>query len=57
MVSYKEFVLEMHKKMTDFTNKERVCYLLRHPVYLKKLGGNNQMLADYLWNSIKDDKE
>lgn len=38
----------MESKLPDFKPKERVVYMLKHPVHLKQCGGNNQMLADYL---------
>lgn len=46
--NYDKFKIELEKKTPDFKPTERVIYMLRHPVYLKKIGGNLALLADYL---------
>ena len=48
MISYSTFKQNLESKLPDFKSTERVVYMLRHPVHLKKCGGNYQMLADYL---------
>lgn len=48
VLSYSKFKTTMESKLPDFKAKERVVYMLKHPVHLKQCGGNNQMLADYL---------
>lgn len=48
VLSYSKFKTTMESKLPDFKPKERVVYMLKHPVHLKQCGGNNQMLADYL---------
>lgn len=53
ILSYSKFLLEMDAKLPDYKPKERVIYMLRHPIYLKKCGGNLQMLADYLMLECK----
>lgn len=53
ILSYTNFKKEMESKLNDFKPQERVVYMLRHPVHLKKCGGNLQMLADYLMMECK----
>lgn len=53
ILSYGKFVINMDSKLPDFKPKERVIYMLKHPVHLKQCGGNNQMLADYLMLECK----
>ena len=53
ILSYTKFKSNMEKKMQDFNAKERVVYMLRHPIHLKQCGGDNQMLADYLMMECK----
>ena len=53
ILSYTNFKKEMESKLPDYNAKERIVYMLRHPVHLKKCGGNFQMLADYLMMECK----
>lgn len=53
MTTYNEFVKNMNMKLPDFSPKEKVIYMLRHPIHLKQCGGNLQMLADYLLMDCK----
>lgn len=53
ILSYTNFKKEMESKLPDYNAKERIVYMLRHPVHLKKCGGNLQMLADYLMMECK----
>lgn len=52
-MNYDKFKIELEKKMPDFKPKERVIYMLRHPIYLKKIGGNSSLLADYLMLEVR----
>ena len=53
MTSYNQFVINMNSKLGDYNSKEKVIYMLRHPVHLKQCGGNLQMLADYILMECK----
>ena len=51
--SYNTFRSNIEKYMPDFKPTERVVYLIRHRTLVEKYGGDFQMLADYLNDSIR----
>ena len=56
ITSYNEFKTNIEKYLPDFKPVERVAYLMRHRTYLKKYGGDYQMLADYLRFEVEYEK-